>query len=186
MLKTWIFASLVTISVAGCGSGMAVNSASLDDHYSDLANAADAEVRHSDETGNTETACSIFVRNVLNRMELGIPEFVANDFHLVMEKYLPTWSVSEFRVDDPHTGREALRVFLNDAIDGSGFVAQWPRVGNNGHVAILEKVAADNYVIFQAQLGRSKPHRSAVTIEQLLYAKSETSDREKLRLFAKP
>ncbi|MES3036675.1 MAG: hypothetical protein V4736_02100, partial [Bdellovibrionota bacterium] len=145
--------------------------------------AAKEEIQFSKDSGSTVTACSIYVGNVLDRAGFSVGSFVSNNFHNSMAAHLPHWQSAQFTTDNPGEDQEALRNFLNAAPDHSVFLAQWSRVGQGGHVAIVEKVSADNYLIYQSQSNLTLPHSKPAKVRNLLYPKGEWGDRSHLRLF---
>lgn len=170
----------VLIATAGCGKAGAFTAASED---SLLIEAAKEEISISNSTNNKETACSIFVRNVLKRAGYSVPSFMANEFDGIVAQYLPTWTGLAFTAGSTDHGKDALRATLNSYPDHTAFLAQWPRANMSGHVAILEKNGPDEFTIYQAQQGRATPHMKATTVEALLYARNQYGDRTHLRIF---
>lgn len=149
---------------------------------SDVVNAANAEIDHSNSTGNRDTQCSNYVAAVLRRLGYKVPAFRANDFDQIAETYLKGWQKTEFSTEELSEGRAELRKFLNSAPDHTAFFAQWPRTGESGHVAIVEKVAEDTYKIYQAQAGANTPYSKNVPVESLLYGRMGVQ-RSRLRLW---
>jgi|GEM_PF-2845188 len=178
-VKALVFLFLTTVLV-GCG-GYA-NDLSSSSENSDVVNAAQAEIEHANQLNSKDTQCSDFVAAVLRRLGLQVPAFHANDFDKIAAKYLPQWSMTEFTTEDLANGRASLRQYLNSFPDHTAFFAQWPRNGQSGHVAIVEKVSYDSYVIYQAQAGLSTPYKKAAKVESLLYG-SVGVDRSKIRLW---
>jgi hypothetical protein len=149
---------------------------------SEVVNAANAEINQSNATGNKDTQCSNYVAAVLRRLGYKVPSFRANDFHDIAAQYLPDWKKTEFTTDDISESRASLRQFLNAFPDHTAFFAQWPRNGESGHVAIVEKIADDSYLIYQAQAGMNTPYKKAIKVESLLYGRLGV-DRSRLRLW---
>jgi surface antigen len=170
----------LSVSLAACAGYADTNLAS---ENSDVANAAGAEIDSSNATGNKDTQCSDYVASVLRRLGYKVEAFHANDFDQVATKILPDWKMTEFTTENLETGRIALRQYLNSFPDHTAFFAQWPRVGQSGHVAIVEKIATDSYVIYQAQGGMNTPYKKVTRVESLLYGNVGV-DRSKLRLWA--
>jgi hypothetical protein len=158
-------------------------SSQLPSETSALAGAASAEIDHSNATGNKDTQCSTYVAHVLRRLGLDVPGFRANDFDQIMETYLPSWKMTEFTSDELSANRSALRQHLNQFPDHTAFLAQWPRTNESGHVAVVEKIADDSYLIYQAQAGTNVPYKKPIKIESLLYGTLGVA-RSRLRLWA--
>lgn len=176
-----------SVLISGCaGYSAHVDLSGESATAADLVKAAKEEVRISDEEKSQETACSIFVLKVLKRSGIEMKPFTANGFSDFVETVLPDWIREEFSIHDASRGREALRYYLNEAHDGSAFIAQWPREGRSGHIAIIEKVAHDKFIIYQAQSGRATAHSKETSVESLLYAKNQWGERAKLRLYHEP
>lgn len=177
VMKIFVFAFLSTLltACAGYASGLSAEN-------SEVVNAADAEIDHSNATGNKDTQCSTYVAHVLRRMGFQVPAFQANDFDKIMTQYLPDWKMTEFTVAHLDEGRASLREYLNSYPDHTAFFAQWPRNGQSGHVAIVEKVAGDSFVIYQAQAGLNVPYKKPTKIESLLYGRAGV-ERSHLRLW---
>jgi hypothetical protein len=148
-----------------------------------LTSAAQKEIQASNANGNTETACDLYLINVLNRAGFPIGHFLANEMDQAIHAHLPNWRVQSFATDNPDQDQSRLRDFLNAAPDGTTFLAQWSRIGESGHVALIEKLSLDHYVIYQAQRGLSLPFSKPTKISSLLYAKGKWGDRSHLRLF---
>ncbi len=176
-----ILTVFVVAGTQGCGAsgGFVVNSGSS----SDLIMAAKEEIAISRENDSHETACSIYIRNVLKRAGYSVPNFMANDFDKVAAADLEGWTAHAFTADSSDHGRDQLRELLNSKPDHSAFIAQWPRIGNNGHVAIIEKASNNEFVIYQAQQGKATPHSQSTTVEALLYSRNSWGDRGHLRVF---
>ncbi len=149
----------------------------------DLLSAAKLEIAFSNANGNKETACSTFVMKVLNRAGHSVSAFSANDFEAVAANNLPSWNSKSFRAEDSQNNQDELRGFLNSLSDGSIVIAQWPRINRSGHIAFIEKVSDDSFVIYQAQAGLSLPHKKSTTIESLLYIRNQWGDRSHMRIF---
>lgn len=149
-----------------------------------LIQAANDQIQIDAANGNTQTACDLFLIDVLNRAGFPIGHFLANDLDKAMKQHLPNWRMEPFSTDNVGEDQDVLRSFLNDMPDGTAFLAQWSRVGRSGHVALVEKVSKDHYMIFQAQMGLSLPHSSPARIQDLLYPKGAWGDRSHLRLFS--
>jgi hypothetical protein len=147
-----------------------------------LIQAAQEEIKISQSSSPTQTACDLFLISVLNLAGFPVGFFLANDFDKAMQAHLPSWQVHTFSSDNVAED-QALRTFLNSAPDQIVFLAQWPRVGESGHVALIEKVSENNYLIFQAQMGLSGPHVQAARVQDLLYPKNQWGDRSHLKLF---
>ncbi len=145
--------------------------------------AAKLEIAASNANGNKETACSTFVMKVLNRAGYAVPAFSANDFEAVAATYLPSLTSRNFNAADSENNQGRLREFLNSLGDGSVVIAQWPRINRSGHIAFIEKVATDSFVIYQAQAGLSLPHSKPTTIDALLYIRNQWGDRSRMRIF---
>lgn len=139
--------------------------------------AAKAEIAR----GSDETACSIYVKRVLNRADFGVQGFMANEFGAQARRYMSSWSVKPFYAGSD--GRTNLRSFLNSAPNNTAFVAQWIRSGRSGHIAVVVKEANNLFRIYQAQLGLSRPHSKQVGIDGLLYARNSYGDRSNMRLY---
>lgn len=170
-------AALLVTTLFGCSGYSATSEPAL-------VSAAKAQI--SDSAGTDDTQCSDYVASVLRRMNVGVPAFQANDFDEIMARYLPTWKMAEFDVDgdgDLKQGRTDLRRYLNSRADHTAFLAQWPRVGESGHVAIVYKVATDEFQIFQAQAGLHTPYAKSVKVESLLYGRHGV-ERSKIRLWS--
>lgn len=163
-------------------SGCAYAAAPTPDQ-SNLLSAAKREIQDSNESRNRETACSIYVKDVLNRAGYAVPAFMANEFNDIVAKFLPNWSEVAFNSHDSSNDQDDLKKFLNAQPDHSVLLAQWPRINRSGHVALIEKVADDSYVIYQAQQGKATPHSKPTTLASLLYSANQYGDRSKLRLF---
>ena len=148
-----------------------------------VVNAAAAEIDQSNASGNKDTQCSNYVAAVMRRLGYKVSSFHANDFQDVAAKVLPDWKMTEFTTEDLAKGRLELRQYLNSFPDHTAFFAQWPRTGQSGHVAIVEKVGDDSYVIYQAQAGLNTPYKKAAKVESLLYGTIGV-DRSRLRLWA--
>lgn len=142
-----------------------------------LISAARAEIAR----GSSETACSIYVKRVLNRAGFRVQGFMANDFGSQAKRYMSSWNVKAFRAGSD--GRGSLRAFLNSAPNNTAFVAQWLRSGRSGHIAMIVKEANNMYRIYQAQMGLSRPHSKQVSIDGLLYARNSYGDRSNLRVY---
>ena len=145
--------------------------------------AAQAEITAELQSGNTETACDLYLEKVLARAGFKVDHFLANEFDSVMHQDLPKWSAKDITADNLDANRESLRQFLNNAPDKTVFLTQWPRIGRSGHVAMVVKESADVYTIYQAQLGLSLPAAHPVKIEGLLYPQGQYGDRSHIRLF---
>ena len=180
---TVFFVCSFLIACSGYPADLAFHAASLNSaENSALVTAANAEIAESNATGAQDTQCSDFVAKVIRRTGLNVPGFHANDFNKIAATYLPQWKLTEFTTADLPAGRAALKAFLNSTPDHTAFLAQWPRLNQSGHVAIVEKVAEDQFVIYQAQGGLSLPHSAPVKVESLLYG-IEPVDRSHLRLW---
>lgn len=139
--------------------------------------AAKAEIAR----GSSETACSIYVKRVLNRAGFGVQGFMANDFGAQARKYMSSWSVKPFYAGSE--GRANLRSFLNSSPNNTAFVAQWIRSGRSGHIAVIVKEANNLFRIYQAQQGLSRPHSKQVSVDGLLYARNSYGDRSNMRVY---
>lgn len=176
-VKALVFLFLTTVLVGCAGYASDFSSDS-----SEVVNAAQAEIDHANQMESKDTQCSDYVAAVMRRLGLVVPAFHANDFDKIAAKFLPGWSMTEFTTDDLSAGRASLRQYLNSYPDHTAFFAQWPRTGQSGHVAIVEKVADDSYIIYQAQAGLATPYKKATKVEALLYGTAGV-DRSKLRLW---
>jgi hypothetical protein len=177
-----IFVCSTLVACSGYSINAAANAASENSENSELVNAANAEIAESNASGAQDTQCSDFVAKVIRRTGLNVPAFHANDFDKVAATFIPNWTLTEFTTDDLNAGRAALRDFLDSTPDHTTFLAQWPRTNQSGHVAIVEKVAKDQFVIYQAQAGLSLPHSAPVKIESLLYG-ARPIERSHIRLW---
>jgi hypothetical protein len=148
-----------------------------------LVQSAQYEIQLSKTNGSTQTACSIYLTDVLNFAGFSVGQFVSNDFDKAMRAHLPSWQMAQFTTDNPGADQARLRLFLNSAPDGTAFLAQWTRNGESGHVALIEKAANDQYLIYQAQRGLSLPYVKPARIQNLLYPKGAWGDRSHLNLF---
>lgn len=148
-----------------------------------IVQAALDQIQWTLDTHDTVTDCSIYVSRVLARAGMPVGGFSSNDFDKVMATHLPSWRHAEFSTENPGADQEVLRNFLNGAPDGTVFLAQWPRVSQSGHVAIVEKISLDHFLIYQAQKGLPLPHASTAHVSQLLYPSSSYGGRAHLRLF---
>lgn len=173
-LSAVIFIATSVLACAGYSSDFSSSS--------EIVSAAQNEIADSKADGSQDTQCSDYVAKVLRRTGVNVPAFRANDFDKIMAKYLPSWKMTEFTTDDLQAGRAALRDYLNSYPDHTAFLAQWPRVGQSGHVAIVDKVGENNFVIYQAQAGLSLPGSKQTKPESLLYGSSGV-DRSRLRLW---
>ena len=183
-LIKWVALAVVSAATVGC-SGYPISKFSSEpsSDNSEVVNAANAEIDLSNATGSKDTQCSDFVASVLRRLGYKVEAFQANEFNEVAARVLPAWQMTEFTTENLESSRAELRHYLNSYPDHTAFFAQWPRVGQSGHVAIVEKIAADSYLIFQAQAGLNTPYRKAAKVESILYGTSGV-DRSKLRLWA--
>jgi hypothetical protein len=187
-MKTFLLATLILISgnaFSSTGVSRTKLSAPATLSSATLLQAARDEIQNSIATGNTDTQCSDYVAKVLRRANVPTFGFRANDFSQVMPTLLPSWTPTDFTTADLATGRELLREFLNSFADETLFLAQWPREGQSGHVAIIEKVAADQYTIYQAQGGLSLPHSEPAKMTTMLYG-SLPVQRSHIRLYTLP
>jgi len=173
-MKKNTIVSLLTIGVLLAASSTLAGAGKISNG---IVQAAKDQIRK----GDSSTSCSLYLRRVLNRAGYPFRDFMANDFNSAMQKNLPNWSQQAFSV--AKNGRTSLRRFLNSAPDQAAFLAQWPRKGRSGHVAIIVKESSDRYRIYQAQLGLAKAHSKRATIENLLYAPNSYGNRSNLRLF---
>lgn len=178
IMKAFVLTFIATSLVACAGYA----DGEFSSENSDVVNAANAEIAQSNATGNKDTQCSNYVAAVLRRLGYKVSSFRANDFHDIAAQYLPDWKKTEFTTEDLAESRADLRQYLNSYPDHTAFFAQWPRNGESGHVAIVEKVADDSYLIYQAQAGMNTPYKKAVKIESLLYGRLGV-DRSRLRLW---
>ncbi len=177
---------ILTVFVVGSSVGCADAGESFgasSEQSSDLIVAAKMEIALSKQNGSNQTACSIFVRNVLLRAGHNVPTFMANDFEKIVTGYLPEWTAHAFTADSTDHGQDQLKELLNSKPDHTAFLAQWPRVGRSGHVAIIEKVSTNEFVIYQAQQAKSTPHGQSTTPSSLLYSPNQWGDRTHLRIF---
>jgi hypothetical protein len=175
ILTAIIFVGSTLVACSGYSSNM-----SSED--SELVGAATAEIADSQATNNKDTQCSDFVAKVLRRTGLNVPAFHANDFDKIAAKYLPEWKMTEFTTEDLANGRSSLKQYLNSFPDHTAFLVQWPRTGQSGHVAIVEKLANDSFMIYQAQGGLNTPYAKATKVEGLLYG-TVGVDRSRMRLW---
>jgi hypothetical protein len=148
-----------------------------------IVKAALEQIQWTIQTHDTATDCSTYVSRVLARAGTPVGGFLSNDFGKVMASHLPNWKRRDFSTDHPGGDQVALRDFLNGFPDGTALLAQWRRVGKSGHIAIVEKLASDQFMIFQAQQGRALPHASPARVSQLLYAPNAYGDRAHLSLY---
>ena len=168
-LFTFVSASLIACSGHAAADFSSKDSTSNSASNSDVVNAAIAEINLANQNHSTDTQCSDFVASVMRRIGLQVHGFRANDFHEVAAKALPTWKMTEFQADDLSAARDSLRRYLNSFPDHTAFFAQWPRTGQSGHVAVVEKVSDNTYMIYQAQGGLNTPYSKSVKIEGLMY-----------------
>ena len=178
-MKKMIFFLLVLSSVARAGDPASRST----EESARLVQAALEQIAWTQSTHDTNTECSTYVSRVLARSGMPVGGFVSNEFDQVMATHLPEWRHSEFAVINPGGDQQALQNFLDNAADGAVFLAQWPRVGRSGHVAIIEKVSLDHFEIYQAQQGLSLPHSASARVAQLLYPGTNGGGRPRLRLF---
>jgi hypothetical protein len=184
-------ALIVCLTLASCAPAGASESAEqARDGFSQseiisfkLIQAARDEIRIYREDGIEDTACDHYIERVIERAGFPFGPFLANGFNETMHEYLPTWQMRGFSFNSKSRGLAQLQSFLDNAPNGSAFLAQWQRVGDNGHVALIAKTAPDEFVIYQAQLGTALPHEEPIKLGSLLYAKGRWGDRSHLRLF---
>ncbi len=176
--STWVCLFAIIFAVSAKSSAAKV---SQELFSSRIIQAAQAQIRFSQESGDAETACSIYVLKVLNRAGFPSSGFTANEFDQEVLRSLSFLNSSSFLISN--NDRESLRAFLNSKPDNSAFLAQWVRIGRSGHVASVVKEGSNRFTIYQAQQGLSRPHSKVATVESLLYSPTATGDRSNLRLF---
>lgn len=144
-----------------------------------LISAAKAEIAR----GSDDTACSAYIRRVLNRAGYPVQGFMANDFGAQARRYLSSWSIKAFHAGSEASGRNALKRFLNAAPDKTAFLLQWIRSSGSGHVAMVVKEAANLFRIYQAQQGLHTPYSKITSVDGLLYSRNEYGDRSNMRVY---